>query len=233
MIRHLLSLSLIALVSTITHAADKDVEVLLEKMRKVYGGTNSAHIVVKTTSLRFGEQVITSDLTYVKPRKISAKVFNLPSLKGKTWSFISDGKDVAIDDLSGNAQRSKFDLDLIPIPINLEAMAFWDWERQLSTGPGSNMEHSKFKLIKSESWNGKPWIVLEETAFGQNVFVRYFVSPTTSLINRVLVYDLQKKTKRIETVVTKLERNIKVNPAIFKIRVTPGGNRIKFERKID
>jgi hypothetical protein len=111
------------------------------------------------------------------------------------------------------------------MPINLEVMSFWDWKRQLSTDPGSNMEESKFKLVQGESWNGKKWTVLEETAYGQNVFVRYFVDPSSSLIYRVLVYDLGRTKLQVETVVKKLERNIKVDPKKFEIKAEINSSR--------
>jgi hypothetical protein len=116
--------------------------------------------------------------------------------------------------------QSNFDLDAIPIPVNLEVMSFWDWKRQLSTSPGSNMETSKFKLKLNVPWNGKKWTLLQETAYGQGVYADYYIDPKTSLIYRVCVFDLQKSQVRTETAVVKLERDVKVNPSIFKVKAT-------------
>ncbi|HJP83998.1 MAG TPA: hypothetical protein VJ835_10890 [Fimbriimonadaceae bacterium] len=200
-------------VAALSQTADPEVEKLLAKMRQVYSSAKTAHIVVKTTAPRFGNQAVTTDVTYMKDRKIYAKV------TGPTKRiFISDGKRISFDDLSGNTMQSNFDLDAIPIPVNLEVMSFWDWKRQLSTSPGSNMETSKFKLKLNVPWNGKKWTLLQETAYGQGVYADYYIDPKTSLIYRVCVYDLQKSQLRTETNVVKLERDVKVNPALFKVK---------------
>lgn len=209
---------LAGLIAATAMAADKEVETLLARMRQVYSNTNTARIVIKTTGTRFGKTTITTDLTYMKDRKIHAKLSGFDTLKGRTRTFICDGKRTTVDDLAGNIQVSEFNPDIIPIPINLEAMSFWDWKRQLSTAEGANMELSKFKLRKNVSWNNKDWLVLEEKADGQNVYVDYFIDPKTALIHRVQVYDIRKRTLATETVVTRLDRNIKVDQNLFKIK---------------
>lgn len=209
---------LAGLIAATSMGADKEVESLLAKMRQVYSSTNTARIVIKTTGPRFGKNTINTDLTYSKDRKIYAKVSGFESLKGRTRTFICDGKKISVDDLVGNIQVGEFDPDIIPIPINLEAMSFWDWKRQLSTGPGSNMEKSTFKLRKNVRWNNRDWLVLEEKAAGQDVYVDYFIDPKTSLIHRVQVYDLLKRNLATETVVTKIERNIKVDQKLFRVK---------------
>lgn len=201
-----------------SNAADQEVESLLAKMRQVYSSAKTAHVVVKTTARRFGDQAVTTDLTYKREMKIAAKVYNLPTLKGKVWNYVCNGKDVSLDDLAGHVQRTTFDPDFIPMPINLEAMSFWDWKRQLSTSKGSNMEFSTFKLAKDVAWNNKKWTMLEETANGQKVFARYYIDPKSSLIYRVQVFDLVGRQQRLETVVIKLELNRPVNDAYFRLR---------------
>jgi outer membrane lipoprotein-sorting protein len=234
---HALMANVLVLLATTAFGADKDVEQLLAKMRETYSGTRTARMVVKTTGSRFGKDPITTELTYMKERKIYAKLSGQSSLPGRSRVFISDGKKVSIDDLSGNVQQSEFDLDFIPMPINLEAMSFWDWKRQLSTAEGANMHDSRFRLRKDVSWNGKSWLVLEETAYGQNVYAEYYIDSKTSLIHRVLVYALKddKKGKlNLETVVTKLERNIRVDSKLFKVNSkTTTTFRKKIEQKID
>lgn len=199
-------------------AADKEVEAVLAKMRDAYSGTKTVRMTIKTSGTRFGKETITTDLVYMRERKIYAKMTGAGPFTGKPRLFVSDGKNVSFNDLSGNVQKSQFDLDLIPIPVNLEAMSFWDWKRQLSTTPGSNMEKSQFKLVKSAAWNGRQWILLGEKALGQNVYVDYYIDPKTFLIQRVQVYDLQKKQLRFETVVAKIEQNVKVDPNLFKVQ---------------
>lgn len=223
-----LTIGVILLLVAPTFAADKEVEALLAKMREAYSSAKTAKLTVKTTGLRFGKETITTEIVYMKDRKIFAKSSGGP-LDGKPRTFVSDGTNISFTDLSGNVQKMKFDLDVIPIPVNLEAMSFWDWKRQLSTTTGSNMEKSEFKLARGTSWNGRQWIVLGETARGQNVYVDYFIDPKTSLIHRVQVYDLFKKQLRFETVVSKVERNVRVDSNLFKVGV---GNSETLPKKI-
>lgn len=199
--------------------ADKEVEALLAKMRSIYSGTKSAHVVVKTTNNKLGSKPITVDMYYMAGRKIRASVDGIASRHGKTYRYTSNGSRVAYDDFAGNVQYGDFSLD-VPIPVNLEAMSFWDWKRQLSTSPGSNMQDSRFRIKSNEPWNGKKWTVLEETAYGQDVFVRYFLDPSTAMIYRVVVYDLARKEIRQETIVQKLERNVRVDPKMFEVKET-------------
>ena len=208
----------LSLISACALGADREVESLLSKMRDAYRTAKTAHVVVKTTARRFGGQAVTTDLTFKRDLKIAAKVYNLPSLKGKVWNYVCDGKEVSLDDLGGNVQRTKFDPDFIPMPINLEAMSFWDWKRQLATGKGTNMEFSTFKLSMDVPWNNKKWTVLEETAHGQKVFARYYIDRKTSLIYRVQVFDIEGSQQRLETIVTKLELNVPVSDRVFKLR---------------
>jgi len=205
-------------------AADKEVEALLAKMREAYSSTKSAKMTVKTSGLRFGKETLTTEIAYMRDRKIYAQTTGAGPFTGKPRTFVSDGANISYSDFSGNIQKMKFDLDLIPIPVNLEAMSFWDWKRQLSTSPGSNMEKSQFKLANGKEWNGKRWTVLGEIAHGQNVYVDYYIDPKTSLIYRVQVYDLERKQLRIETVVTRLERNVKLDSGQFKVKAGPGGS---------
>lgn len=209
---------MVGLLAATSFGADQEVEKLLARMREIYSGTKTAKMVIKTTGPRFGKNVIVTELTYMKERKIFARLTGFESFKGRTRTFISDGKRVSVDDFTGSVRNSDFDLDFIPIPINLEAMSFWDWKRQLSTTPGSNMAKSKFKLKTDVLWNNKTWTVLEERAEEQQVYVDYFIDPKTALIYRVQVYDLGKKVLSTETVLTKLERNVRVDGSLFKLK---------------
>ena len=210
--------AILGLVVASSYAADQEVEKLLSRMRDVYSSSSTARLVIQTTGPRFGKNTIVTDLTYMKERRIYAKLSGFESLKGRTRVFICDGQKVQVDDFAGNLQFLDFNPDIIPLPINLEAMSFWDWRRQLSTSKGSNMEHSSFKLKKGVRWNSKSWWVLEEKADGQDVYVDYYIDPTTALIHRVQVYDINKRHLITETVVAKIERNLKVDPNLFKVK---------------
>lgn len=210
-------------------AADAEVEKLLSRMREAYSSAKTARIIVKTTGQRFGKDAVTTEITYMKERKIFSKISGTSSFNNRVRTFISDGQKVSMDDLSGNQQTSKFDLDFIPFPVNLEVMAFWDWKRQLSTTPGSNMHESVMRLKKDVGWNGKSWLLLEETANGQGVYVDYYIDPKTAFIHRVKVFDLKKQQLRTEFIVSKLELNVKVDPKLFTVK----SGRYKVEKKID
>lgn len=220
--------ALMVAATSFAFAEDEEVEKLLARMREVYSSTRTAKITVKTSGPRFGKETVTTDITYMKERKIYAKLTGTHVAPGGARFFISDGQKVSVEDLSKNVQAGRFDLDFIPIPVNLEVMSFWDWKRQLSTAPGANMEESEMKLRKGVQWSGKEWWVLEETANGQNVYVDYYIDPKTALIHRVQVYDLRRKQLRTETVVTKIERNVRVDPNLFKVK-----SQYKVEKKID
>lgn len=218
---------IVGLLAATSFGADREVEKLLARMREVYSGTQTARMVIKTTGPRFGKSVITTELTYMKERKIFAKLSGFESFKGRTRTFVSDGQRVSVDDFTGSVRQRDFDLDFIPMPVNLEAMSFWDWKRQLSTTVGSNMHESTFKLRKDVSWNNRTWIVLEEKADQQNVSVDYFIDPKTAIIHRVQVYDYNKKILSTETVLSKLERNIKVNESLFKVKKAPAPSSVR------
>lgn len=214
--------------------ADPEIEKLLAKMREAYSKAKTARIVVKTSGPRFGKDTIVSDVTYMKERKIYAKISGNSSFPGRSRLFISDGAKVQVDDLSGNSQLSDFNLDFIPFPINLEAMSFWDWKRQLSTANGANMHSSVMKLKKGIKWSNKDWLVLEETAHEQGVYVDYHIDPKTAFIHRVQVYDLKKQQLRTEMVVARLDINPRVDPKIFKVKAKGAtAIRKRIEKKID
>ena len=95
-------------ICSVTIAQDAAVESLLAKMRKAYSSAKTAKIVVKTTGPRFGTDPVVTELTYMKERKIYAKLTG--SFPGRTREFVSDGQKTSIDDLSGNVLLSEFDL---------------------------------------------------------------------------------------------------------------------------
>jgi len=194
--------------------ADKEAEKLLSNMRQAYQSANFATLQSKTkTKIEEKEETFDVHMDYGKPNLIRM-VF---SFRGQQVAKISDGKKIYTVVGKGKAHEEKLTLDGLggDAPINLEAMAFFDWKRQLSTSPGANMSESKFKIVLSEEWNGRSWIVLEETAHGQNVFVRYFVDPKTFFIWRCDVKSLDKKKQIMTTEVQKLLLNPRLDPKTF------------------
>lgn len=196
-------------------APDSEVDKLLKSMRTAYQAADSASIRVKSR-VKVGDEWVTSSVTayYEKPNRLNMAF----KVKDVLLNRVSDGRKVYTwVDLS-SVRTEEVDADTLSndAPINLEIMSFFDWKRQLSTDPGANMEKSKFKIVKSESWNGKSWIVLEESAHGQSVFVRYFIDPSTFMIWRCDVRDLDRKSAFLETEVVELTLNPRFDSDLFK-----------------
>lgn len=215
------SFAIAALLSTAGFAApaDKDVEALLAKMRKVYSATKTAKVsVVTLLAGELGETELTIETTYAQPNKISARVLGLPQVGSEGLAWKTDGKTIVQDTPTGK-KKAKFTIQAAEgaLPVNLEVINFWDWKRQLSTATGGNMKNSTFKIVKKETWKDKDFIVLEESATRQNVFVRYFIDPKTYFIMRTRVETLDKKDLVMDCKITKLELNPKVDPKVFQV----------------
>ena len=214
--RHLFLFAFVTALSVFGQAADadKEVEKLLANMRQAYQSAQSASVVSKsTTEIDGKDETFAVRMDYAKPNLLRM-VF---TFRGQEAMKISDGKKVYMIVGGGKPHEQKLTLDALggDAPINLETMAFFDWKRQLSTSSGANMEKSKFKIVLSEEWNDRSWIVLEETAHGQNVFVRYFIDPKTFLIWKCDVKSLDKKESIMTTEVQKLLLNPKLDSKIF------------------
>jgi outer membrane lipoprotein-sorting protein len=211
-----IALVLLAACGAQAQKASKEVEKLLSSMRTAYQAASSATVdVLSITEFDGKEEKMEVRLDYAKPNLIRL-IF---SFRGSIVTRISDGKKVSTKVEGGKASTEALTLDALGggAPINLESLAFFDWKRQLSTEPGGNMRKSEFKLILSESWKGRTWIVLEETAHEQDVFVRYFVDPDTYMIWRCDVKSLDKKRTIMTTEVRKLLLNPKLDPKLFMI----------------
>jgi outer membrane lipoprotein-sorting protein len=190
-------------------------------MRQAYQSANSATLESKTkTKIEGKEEVFEVRMDYGKPNLLRM-VF---AFRGQEIMKISDGKKIYTVVGTGKAHEEKLTLDGLggDAPINLESMGFFDWKRQLSTSPGANMSESKFKIVLSEEWNGRNWIVLEETAHGQNVFVRYFVDPKTYFIWKCEVKSLDKKKEIMTTEVQKLLLNPNLDRKVFEAPKSDG-----------
>lgn len=173
------------------HAADPQVEALLAKMRIAYRSTKS---ITYTTESKMGSNVYVSIFNFQSPTKIRMTIASstdknlIPGLVLST-----DGINVSVSTATLPTKVvAKYTPDVFGSNIrgNLESICFFDWERQLSTAPGKNMEHSTFKISLNQDWKGKKWTVLEETAAKDKVVCRYFIDPKTSYIWRTVVKSL-------------------------------------------
>ena len=201
----------ILLTASISFTSDKQVEDLLSKMRGAYSATQSAQFTVKVTA---GQNALTAECLYQSPFKFRMDV---TTPKNGKVSIVSDGKELGL--IAGGKTRSQKvsgdNLGSFISPLNLEAICFFDWKKQLSTASGDNMHDSTFKIVQSESWNGKSWIVLEETASKQNIFARYFIDPKTYYIWRTTVD--QNKKRASDGQIQSLKINPKIDPSKFLV----------------
>lgn len=209
------SVVLLNLVSlTSPPAADKAVEDLFAKMRKAYSSVGSAKVEVRLRlNSPSGWQTGIISIDYQRPNLIRY-VAQLGDNSVKRWC---DGKKVTTRRNMQITTSDKVDVDTMggQIPGNLEWLCFFDWKRQLSTSPGNNMAQSTFKLIPSEKWNDKTWIVLEETAKPMDTFVRYSIDAKTSFIWRCEVKQISTDRDIMETQVKSLSLGVQHDKSIF------------------
>jgi len=202
------------------HAADAEVEALLSKMRNVYKQTKTATF---TTETKLGDNVIVSNFSFSGPAKIHVE-FTIPTPQGAKASVveITDGKTIYLKlPTQTEFQQKPFtanDLDS-DLAVNLESICFYDWEKQLSTEKGKNMEHSTFKILPGQEWDGKKWTVLEETSSTDKVLCSYYIDPKTSLIWRTTVKALAggDKSAEMDCKITKMNLGVKLDDSIFTI----------------
>ncbi len=201
--------------------ADKDVESLLAKMRTAYKSAKSVTLTTRTlVPGPVGDAEIETVVSYVNPNKVHAKVNGVADIGGSDITVRSDGKNIVIEGFPNGKIKRPYNVQLLSeaLTANLETICFWDWKRQLSTTKGNNMEKSKFKLIAKEMWKDKEYVVLEETAQENDVFVRYFIDRKTSMIMRTVVTGIaDKDTVQMDARVVKLALGAKVDSALFKI----------------
>jgi len=200
------------------HPADtapKPVEDLLAKMRKAYSSVKTAALEVHVKNAGQNGQITGRfSFKFASPNRIKY----LAEVGANHTERYCDGKEIVTIRNDKRASTTTINVDTLggEVPGNLEWLSFFDWKRQLSTAQGANMARSTFKLIPSESWNKKNWIVLEETATFMNLKVRYFIDPKSYFIWRCDVSQISQKRQVIHTEVTKLEIGPKLDASVFK-----------------
>lgn len=201
-------------------AADPQVEALLSNMRDGYKRLKG---VTYTTESQFGKQVFVNSFTFESPTKARISVTS-PSLKsaGVLLTKICDGKTVNSKRMNQPSYQEKpYSPDVLAdlVPVNLESICFFDWDRQLSTAPGKNMEHSTFKIARNEEWNGRKWTVLQETASRQKVVCSYYIDPATYIIWRTVVKAMPggNPASECDCKITKLNLAAKVDESEFRM----------------
>lgn len=214
-----LTVSLLTLVSTVSFAADKDVEAILRTLRENYSKAKSVRMEVVSYISQVGDDnLLTSQVSYLAPGSFRIQMKGNSMGAGNSLLMVSDGKQSYTKMPDGKITKEKFDPDEIAPPVNLEVLCFWDWKRQLSTTKGANMHESELRLLQKETWKDKDYMVLEEKAPKSNVFVRYYIDPKTKFIVRTAVYNLENQALLLQDhKVTKFELNAKVDPSTVKL----------------
>jgi len=216
-----LMIALGAVLAAQPSGSDAKTEALLASMRKAYSTSKTAELTVKTVLLRQKkEHTVISDVTFSRPRRIYAEMKGWPGAhSGETVIFRSDGDRMSVEGGGDEPVKLPFAPDEVLgiLPSNLETICFWDWERQLSTASTGNMKASKLKILEDQEWNGKKWLLLEETANEQRVFVRYWINPKTKFIWRTRTMSLDQSITFADCVLLKLKTNGRVNASKFEI----------------
>jgi outer membrane lipoprotein-sorting protein len=202
--------------------APKEIEDLLGKMRKAYSSITTADMEVRVK--RFtpsGQQSGRFSVKFESPNMLRY-VGDVGKLHVEKYS---NGKVVVLIQNATRTSDKMVNVGTLSanLPGNLEWLCLFDWKRQLSTTPpkgqtsgGNTMAFSTFKLIPSEAWNNKKWIVLEETAKQLDSKVRYFVDPKTFFMWKVDVFSVANKQQVLQTQVTKLNQGVKFDSKIFE-----------------
>lgn len=206
----------LVMASLVAHAADKDVEDLLTNMRKAYQSVKSAKFVMdgKLTTPG-GNLEVTVAGKFMAPNLLKAEV----TVFGQASNVVTDGATIKASAPGMDAQKRKYTTEALnqALPANLEIICFYDWKKQLSTEKGNNMAESKLAIKKAVEWNGRRWLLLQETAPTVGVYVEYYVDQDTWLINRTVVQDLETKKPQGDYRLKSLELGAKVEKKDFKI----------------
>lgn len=199
-------------------ASDPQVETLLGQMRAAYKAVKAAHLKVEC---RLEQFTLNADMLYKSPSKMKVSVTS-DRIKG-AMVRVTDGKSVSTRNpgSTGNTtQKYTKDNFEMGLPLNLESLCLFDYARQLSTERGNNMEHSALKIRNGRSWNGKQWLVLEETATAQKVFVTYYIDAKTFLIWRTVAQRLDTKKQIQDCSIKKLDLSPNIPDSAFKPSVS-------------
>ena len=193
---------------------------LLAKMRSAYAAVKSAEISTTYEQVGAGTKVMMkSECSYLAPLSFRIKSTGLPGLSPSGYSLVTDGQNIHIEGLPGGGLTQPYSERKMwqDLPqLNLEVLCFWNWQRQLSTEPRGNMHTSTFH-VSSDTWKSKSYTILEETAEGQHVRVRYFVDPKTYLIWRTETYDLGSKTPYLIATIEKMDLNKPIDKSLFAV----------------
>lgn len=204
--------------------ASADTEKLLSQMRDAYKAASSATLTVQTTNYQGDQKInITAVVNFMAPNKLNAVLTGLPGGVGPI-TLVCDGKQILVPQPSGD-NKVDYTSDMLSSRMgfaNLETLSFWDFEKQLSTAKGNNMEKSTLTILPDETVDGHKFLVLQEDAVQPQIklVVHYYIDPETHLIWRVVTENADTKAKVQETKITEMKVGAKVDPALFSITST-------------
>jgi hypothetical protein len=210
---------------TLPPQIDPQAEALLIKMRTMYSSIKTARLTTTYEEVRPGARVLlTSKCAFKAPFSIRMVSEGLPKLAKSGYLLVTNGKRVHVAGLPSKAYTRNFDGRELRrnLPhINLEVMCLWDWDRQLSRKRRSgNMFGSTFK-VTTEMWRGRPFTILEETNKGQEVRVRYYLDPKTTMIWRTEVFRLEGAQPHVIATIDTMELNVALDPNSFVVPEVP------------
>lgn len=194
--------------------ADKAADALLAKMRAAYASIKTAEFQTESTAEPAPGRKVSLSIKgqFMAPNKVHA-VTVTPAARAETFC---DGKKILV--LSGDQRKTAdFNVQTLArnVPGNLETICLFDWKRQLSTGKGGNMAKSQLRVIPNQSWNGKQWTILEETAPEARLKVSYYVDPKTNLIWRSVIVGIKGNKVSEDARLVNLKLNGKIDPKVF------------------
>lgn len=215
-------IALTLLIAPALSLADDATSKLLEQLRDTYKSVKTAHFLVQSKVVSDqGSVDLNSEVFFASPNKINAKLTGFPKeAPVQELVFISDGTDMATLGAPGGLQKKPFTTDLASQRLgfaNLETLSFWDYEKQLSTATGNNMEKSELKIVADGLMDGKWFTILEEYAPDQKVLVHYRIDQKTHFIMRTETKNAETKKLIGDSKLTKLELDVKIDDSKFHI----------------
>lgn len=142
------------MLSALGAASDPQVDTLLSQMRKAYASVGSARLTVKAILVDKGGKELTTEVRFKRPKRVRETIEGLLS-GGKTVTVTSDGKQVVSNGGVPFASEDEDALQEVNTPeINLETVALWDWERQLSTSENGNMHGARSSWFRTRPGTG-------------------------------------------------------------------------------
>lgn len=209
------------LLASVATAADPKVEALLAKMREVYGSIKTAHFHTVSDEHEFdapgrtesGIREVFIETYYKSPRMVRATIqgdgFRKPRI------VIAKGDEIRSTTGRTRLRTLPYTLENLTFDMrgNLESLCFWDWDRQLSTASGKNMEHSTLRLIENVVWHAKKWTVLEETA-GNSIY-SYYIDPNTYMMWRTYIRSITDHREIQDARITNMVINQPVDDSKF------------------